>query len=309
MSLTQSLPTPLRAVHDRVRHRAAIELRQRVAGDDASRRADGIWGKEGDRWFTPQDPIWRVHLDASMFVGGIRALLLQSLHPLAMAGVDEHSTYRDDPWGRLQQTSNFISTTTFGTIPDAERLLARIRGIHRRVNGTFEGRPYRADDPALLRWVHLAEADSFLRCFQEYGGGHLTPAEADTYVAQIGSVSSRLGFDAPPTTVAELDDALSAYRPQLQTTPAARAALRFILLDPPLAWTARPGYLSLVAGAIGTLPAYARSMLGIRLPPGGAAALRTVGSVGAGGVRWMLSDPQVQDDRRVNQALETFPPQ
>lgn len=300
------LPGPVRRMHDAVRHRAAVQLRERVAGEDAQRRADGIWGKPGQRWFTPDDPIWRVHLDASMFVAGIRALLLQSLHPLAMAGVDQHSNYRDDPWGRLQQTSNFISTTTFGTIPDAERLLARVRGIHRRVHGTFEGVDYRADDPHLLAWVHAAEADSFLTCYRAFGGGTLSDAEADTYVAQIGSVSSRLGFGDAPASVASLRETLASYRPQLRATPAAREALRFILWEPPLPPTARPGYLSLVAGAIGTLPPYARRMLGLRTPPGGAALLRGVGVAGAKGVRWMLADPQVQADRRVNQAAEAF---
>lgn len=298
------LPGPVRRVRDAARHRAAVQLREKVAGADARRRADGIWGKAGERWFTPDDPIWRVHLDASMFVAGIRALLLQSLHPLAMAGVEQHSSYRDDPWGRLQQTSNFISTTTFGTIPDAHRLLARVRGIHRRVHGTFDGVEYRADDPRLLAWVHAAEADSFLTCYRAFGGGSLTEGEADTYVAQIGSVSMQLGFDNAPTTVAGLREVLASYRPELRSTRAAQAALHFILWEPPLPPVARPGYLSLVAGAIGTLPPYARRMLGVRTPPGGVALLRGAGSAGAKGVRWMLSDPQVQADRRVNQAAD-----
>lgn len=301
-----ALPGPLRRVHDTVRHRAAIQLRERVAGQEATRRADSIWGKPGERWFGPSDPIWRVHLDASMFVGGIRALLLQALHPMAMAGVEDYSNYRDDPWGRLQGTSNFISTTTFGTIPDAEELLSRIRRIHRRVRGTFEGTPYRADDPHLLAWVHAAEVDSFLTCYRAFGGDALTEAEADTYVAQIGSVSMRLGFEGAPTSVAELHDALESFRPELRGTPAARSVLRFIAWKPPLSVPARPAYLSLVAGAVGTLPSYAHDLLGIRMPPGGTPTLRGLGAFGATGVRWMLSDPQVQADRRVNQAADTF---
>lgn len=297
-------PGPVRRVHDTVRHKAAVQLRERVAGEDARRRADSIWGKPGERWFGPDDPIWRVHLDASMFVAGIRALLLQSLHPLAMAGVEDYSNYRDDPWGRLQGTSNFISGTTFGTIPDAEQLIARVRGIHRRVHGTFEGVAYRADDPHLLAWVHAAEADSFLTCYRTFGGGSLTAAEADTYVAQIGSVSERLGFADAPTSVAQLRDTLDSFRPELRGTPSARAALHFIAWKPPLSVWSRPAYLSLVAGAVGTLPPYARQLLGIRTPPGGAAALRAAGAAGAKGVRWMLSDPQVQADRRVNQAAD-----
>ena len=101
------------ARHSQLRLGAA--LRARVAGDDAAERARVIWGREGERWFTPEDPVWRVHADASMFPGGVAALLLQSLHPLAMAGVAGHSGYKGDPWGRLQRTSHFLATTTFGT--------------------------------------------------------------------------------------------------------------------------------------------------------------------------------------------------
>ena len=97
-------------------------LRERVAGSDAAERAVEIWGKPGPRWFTTADPIWRVHADASMFVGGLTALLLQSLHPAAMAGVAGHSGYKSDPWGRLQRTSHYLAGTTFGTTPDAETI-------------------------------------------------------------------------------------------------------------------------------------------------------------------------------------------
>lgn len=294
-----ALVAPARWAHDSVRHRAALALRDRVAGQDAPTRAAAIWGAQGERWFTPDDPIWRVHLDASMFIGGIRALLLQSLHPLAMAGVDQHSRYRDDPWGRLQQTSYYLSTTTFGTVSDAERLIARIRGIHRRVVGTApDGRPYAASDPALLTWVHLAETDSFLTCYQEFADTPLSPADADRYVEQLGSVAARLGVLSPPTTVAGLRAALAAFGPELAGTPAARASLRFILCDPPMPLAVRPGYLTLVAGAVSTLPADARRMLGLRLPPGGVVPLRGLGQLGAGMIRWMLTDPGVRRDRR-----------
>ena len=137
----------------RARTQLAHALRSRVAGDDAAAKARVIWGAEGERWFTPEDPIWRVHADAAMFPGGIRALLLQSLHPLAMAGVAGHSGYKGDPWGRLQRTSHFLATTTFGTVEDAEAAIARVRGIHERVRGRDpKGRPYRAGDPRLLGW-------------------------------------------------------------------------------------------------------------------------------------------------------------
>ena len=174
MSLnTSRLLEAARPLHDRLRRSVAIALRDRVGGQDNAAKAALIWDKPGERWFTPADPIWRVHADASMFAAGIRALLLQSLHPLAMAGVAGHSGYKGDPWGRLQRTSTFLATTTFGTIQDAEALIEAIRQIHERVRGRApDGRGYPASDPHLLKWVHLAEAGSFLRAHQRYG---LTP--------------------------------------------------------------------------------------------------------------------------------------
>ncbi|TWP35591.1 oxygenase MpaB family protein [Leekyejoonella antrihumi] len=302
MTLTMDrLPRPVLAVHDAVRHRAALALRDRVAGDNATGRADQIWGRPGPRWFTPDDPIWRVHLDASMFLGGIRALLLQSLHPLAMAGVTDFSDYQSDVWGRLQSTSNFISQTTFGTIEDSERLLDRINTIHSHIQGVApDGRGYAATDPHLLRWVHVAEIDGFLACFEAFGESTLTPQEADTYVAQTGVAAARLGVIDPPQSVADLRAALAAFEPELEITPAAREVLRFILWRPPMPLAARPAYLSLVAGALATLPPYALEMFGVRLPPGGRRGLRLAGNGGAGAIRWMLHDPMVRSDRRMD---------
>ncbi|AKU16376.1 hypothetical protein VV02_11720 [Luteipulveratus mongoliensis] len=275
-----------------------MALQSRVAGAEAGERADRIWGSAGERWFSPADPIWQVHLDAAMFVGGLRALLLQSLHPLAMAGVSDHSGYRGDPWGRLQRTSNFISTTTFGTVEDAERLLARIRGIHRRVRGSApDGRGYRADDPHLLSWVHAAEADSFLECHTRYGAQPLSAADADVYVAQIGSIAARLGVPEPPSTVRGLREVLASYEPELEGSDLARDAARFVMFEPPMPVAVRPGYALLVSGAVASLPSPARAMLGIRLPPGGPTVLNAGGRAGAAAVRWMLSDPPVQRAR------------
>src|SRR5690625_7663716 len=145
------------------RQRLSDVLLSRVAGPDAHDARQRIHGEPGPRWFAAQDPIQRVHGNASMYVGGIRALLLQSLHPLAMAGVGEHSGYRDDPWGRLQRTSEFIAMTTFGPIESAEKMIDKINRAHEMVVGTArDGRPYAATDPHLLSWVHVAEIDSFL---------------------------------------------------------------------------------------------------------------------------------------------------
>jgi uncharacterized protein (DUF2236 family) len=276
------------ARHSQLRLGAA--LRARVAGDDAAERARVIWGREGERWFSPQDPVWRVHADASMFPGGVAALLLQSLHPLAMAGVAGHSGYKGDPWGRLQRTSHFLATTTFGTIDDAEATIERVRGIHERVRGRDpKGRPYRASDPRLLRWVHVAEAHSFLTAHQRYALEPLTASEADTYVAQSALVAGRLGAIDLPVTVAELDDALSAYRPGLEATDEARAAARFLLLDPPLPWAARPGYGLIASGGVALLPRWARRAL--RLPAGGPVPVVASGAghVGTRAVRWAMA--------------------
>ncbi|TFV99517.1 DUF2236 domain-containing protein, partial [Brevundimonas sp. S30B] len=176
-----------------------------------------------------------VHSDAAMFVGGMRALLLQSLHPLAMAAVDQHSGYRGDPWGRLQRTSTFLAETTFGTIEDADRAIAIVRSVHDRITGIApDGRPYAASDPHLIRWVHVAEIDSFLRAHDRYGARPLDAAGRDAYVAETAHVARGLGAVDVPETVAELDEMMRAYRPELKGTREARRAARFILIHPPV---------------------------------------------------------------------------
>ena len=147
-----------------VRRTLGDRLFARVAGPEGARRRERVHGAEGPRWFDEDAAIRRVHGDASMFVGGIRALLMQSLHPLAMAGVMDHSGFEGDPWGRLQRTSYFLAVTTFGTAADADKMVAAVRAVHERVVGTApDGRAYAASDPHLLRWVHVAEIDSFWR--------------------------------------------------------------------------------------------------------------------------------------------------
>ncbi len=273
-------------------------LRARVAGEDAAERAAVIWGRTGARWFTPEDPVWRVHADAAMFPGGVTALLLQSLHPSAMAGVAGHSGYRGDPWGRLQRTSHFLATTTFGTVEDAEAVIARVRSIHERVRGRDdEGAPYRASDPDLLAWVHVAEAWSFLSAYQRYATTPLTPEEADLYVEQSGVVARKLGAVEVPVDVAGLTAALEGYRPALRATPAARDAARFLLLDPPLPWAARPGYGLLASGGVALLPPWARRQLRLPLTGVAAGAAGTLGLVGTKAVRWAMAG--VAEERRV----------
>jgi len=290
---TTRLVDAARPLHDLIRGKVATALRDRVAGEDNAARAKLIWGKPGERWFTGTDPIWRVHSDAAMFLAGIRALLLQSLHPLAMAGVAGHSGYKGDPWGRLQRTGTFLATTTFGTIEDAEALIARVRGIHEGVRGKApDGRPYAASDPHLLKWVHIAETDSFLQAHQRYAVTPLTPAEADSYVAQLCVVATRLGVLDPPRTVAELDEAIASYRPELDGSPAARDAARFLLLHPPLPWSARPGYSALAVAAVALLSPWAREHLALPyLPLAEKAIILPVGGAATSVIRWALQHP------------------
>src|ERR1700759_4672355 len=163
-----------------------------------------------------------------MFVGGLGGRLLQSLQPLALAGVAEPSDYRGDPWGRLQRTSTFLAVTTFGPAADAQRAVDKVRGIHQRGHGdAADGRRYQASDPHLLEWVHIAEVDSFLLAHQLYGAAPLDQRGRDGYVADTARVAAALGVVDPPRTKRELAERIEAFRPELTSTQSAREAARY----------------------------------------------------------------------------------
>jgi len=275
-----------------VRRRIGASIFERVAGSEGPKRRDVI-NAPGERWFADGRPIRRVHGDSSMFVGGIRALLLQSLHPLAMAAVAAHSGYRGDPWGRLQRTSYFLAVTTFGRTGDALATIERVKAIHEKVTGTApDGRPYAASDPHLLTWVHIAEADSFLRAHRQYGAQPLDQAGRDGYVADMARIAVALGVPDPPRTEAELSDRISQYRAELRGTPQARAAARFLLLNPPVPAIARAPYGMLAAAATSLLPGWARRPLYLpRLPLTEAALVRPAGHAVIQGIRWATTAP------------------
>ena len=268
----------------------ARAVRGRIAGDFEAQHAE-IW-RDGERWFGEQDVIWRVHADTSMFIGGIRALLLQALHPIAMQAVAEHAGFSADFWGRFQRTSRYLALTTYGTVPDAERAIAAVRAIHRRVTGTTpEGRTYSADDPHLLMWVHVAEVDSFLKAFQAFGAEALTEAEADEYVCQTGSIAAQLGVIDPPSTVTELTEIMEGYQPELSGSGPAREASSLLLVHPPFTGLARAGYHLLAAGAVSTLPAWARVELRVpTLPVTERILMRPLAHSAMRTLRWALSD-------------------
>jgi uncharacterized protein (DUF2236 family) len=253
--------SPVRALQSAIADRA----RRIIAGDGGPPPDLFVPGDAG--LFGPDSETWRVHGDISILIGGVRALLLQTLHPLAMAGVADHSDYRADPLGRLHRTSSFLGRTVFGSTAVAEAALAKVRAIHERVEGVApDGRPYRAGDPHLLGWVHATELDSFLVAHQRYGSDPLSPAGADTYVAEMARIGLALGMTSAPRSAAELDEVLESYRPELASTEQGRGAVRF-LVSPPLPLAARPAYRVMFAAATGLLSPSTRRMLRLPLPP------------------------------------------
>jgi uncharacterized protein (DUF2236 family) len=211
-------------------------FRARVSGDPSGApdwvRDIALVGT-GPGWFEPDGVVWRVHGDLSTLVGGVAALLGQGAHPLALAGVQRHSAYREDPWKRLAGTARWLVVSTFGSAELAEREAARVRGMHETVRGRVRGRAYSASDPALLRWVHLAFTDAFLAAQQAVGRdltarfGRRWP---DVYVGEWARSARELGATDLPGSAAELAEALAGHRPQLAPVP---DSLRAFLAAPP----------------------------------------------------------------------------
>jgi uncharacterized protein (DUF2236 family) len=216
--------------------------------------------------FGPDSVTWRVHADPSMALAGLRALLLQALHPLAMAGVAQHSDFRADPWGRLFRTAEYVGVTTYGTTLEAQRAAARVRGIHRRYGGVEpeSGTAYRVDDPDLLLWVHCCEVASFLstavRC-----GLRLSRPDQDRYYAEQRVSGELVGIacDDVPSSVAEMAAYFRDVQPALRATEEARRTVRFVLWPPMpallrLGTPARPVWTGLATAAFAMLPRWAR---------------------------------------------------
>lgn len=215
--------------------------------------------------FGPDAVCLRVHADfTSMMTGGISALLLQALHPLALAGVWDHSTFRTDILGRLRRTATFISGTTFGNRTDALALIERVKAIHARVSGTApDGRPYRADDPALLTWVHVAEVSSFLAAHLRYVNPALSGDLQDRYYAETARIAEMLGAENVPRSRVEIAAYLARMQPQLEAGPRTFEVVR-ILMNAPVAGPAmRPAATLVMHAGIDLLPPWAQDMLGL----------------------------------------------
>jgi uncharacterized protein (DUF2236 family) len=231
----------------------------------------------------PDSVSWRVIGDATAFVGGIRALLVQTAHPEVVAGVEQHSRYRDDPLGRLTRTSVYVTETTFGALPEVEAAVAAVRRAHRPVHGRSErGAAYSAGQPELAAWVHNVLTDSFLVAFQRYGPERLTVADADRFVEEQTRVGALLGADPLPATAGELRRWIDTH-PRLARSADQASAIGF-LRRPPLPLPARAGYHLLFQAAAATLTPRIADLVGVHATPTSA----LVGRVSVSAMRWAL---------------------
>jgi uncharacterized protein (DUF2236 family) len=222
-----------------------------------------------DGLFGPRSMVWRVNRDRCFPLAGMRSLMVQALHPLAMAGVAQHSTWKQDPFGRLAATSSYLLATTYGDTASALAAAAWVRKIHVHVRGVDPetGLTYAAEDPALLLWVHAAMVESIISVVERYGRP-LEAADADRYVAEMVRFAEIVGVprEDVPTTLASLRDYIESVELR-QATPAAKEAIAIVLNPPDLDAELRPLWGELGQVAVGTLPEWAREMYGFEAPP------------------------------------------
>ncbi len=233
--------------------------------------------------FGPGAASWRIIGDVSTFAGGIRALLIQAAHPEVVAGVEDHSRYREDPLGRLSRTSAYVTATTFGAMPEVEAAIDMVRGAHRGVAGrSSRGRPYAASHPAHAAWVHNVLTESFLAAYEAFGPQPLPPGEADRFVREQAVIGRMLDADPLPERAAELRRWVTDH-PDVEASPGMQQAVEF-LTDPPLSTGQKAGYRLLSAAAVSTIPARLRGVLGVSASPVG----RVGGARTLGFLRWAL---------------------
>ncbi len=231
----------------------------------------------------PDSISWRVLGDASVFVGGIRALIVQSAHPEVVAGVENHSSYRHDPLGRLSRTSVYVTETTYGSMPEVEAAVAAVQRAHRPVSGVSDrNRPYSAGRPEMAAWVHNVLTDSFLAAHQAFGPAPLTADEADRFVLEQTRIGALLRAAPLPATADELRRWIVEH-PDLAPSAAQRKAIAF-LRQPPLSPAVRAGYRVLFNAAVTTIPAPIAAQLEI----GAGCRAAELGRLGTAGLRWSL---------------------
>ena len=220
--------------------------------------------------YLPNQAPWIVHADFATLVGGVRALLMQALHPGSLGGVSQHSRYEQDPIGRLSGTIRWLTVTTFGSLEAIQGEANRVNRLHDKVVGKYETaageqRPYKAADPDLLLWVHVAFMDSFLRAHQNYSVKPI-PGGADEYVRLWADSVKPLGLASAPMSESELIQTLEGFKPLLVVTEKTKQVIHWIK-KAPLPAVAKPVYALLFHSALASLPADYRAMIGIRSWP------------------------------------------
>ncbi|MDH4567248.1 DUF2236 domain-containing protein [Pseudomonas sp. BN414] len=250
--------------------------------------------------FGPDSVTWKVHGDfTSMMIGGISALLLQMLHPLALSGVWDHSNFRADMLGRLRRTGQFISGTSYGTRKDADWLIDKVRTIHSQVVGIApDGRPYAASDPDLLTWVHVAEVSCFLKAHLRYLNPHLSGEEQDRYYAEIALVAERLGARDVPKSRQQVADYLEAMRPHLVCDERSREVVRVLLGAPAPSAVAKPFGVLMMQAGIDLMPDWASAMLDLHQRPWQRRVVRDLVWRVAPLLRWAMRNGAVHRARR-----------
>ncbi|KAF0854575.1 oxygenase MpaB family protein [Pantoea dispersa] len=213
--------------------------------------------------FGPDHIIWQVHGDfPAMLCGGISALMLQMLHPAALAGVWDHSSFRQDMLGRLRRTSQFIAVTTFGNTADAHTLIERVKRIHLRVTGIDNtGKPYAASDPHLLTWVHVAETSRFLAAHLRYKNPQLSLADRDRYYAEAARVAEALGAQQVPKSVEAVEAYLQTMRAELVYDARTHEVMQLLLNAPAPSWQAKPAMRVMLRAGCGLLPDWAQQLM------------------------------------------------
>nr|WP_220789931.1 oxygenase MpaB family protein [Gluconacetobacter tumulisoli] len=244
--------------------------------------------RQADGLFAPDSVVRRVHGDVvAMMAGGIAALLLQMLHPAVLAGVWDHSRFRDDMHGRLRRTARFVAQTTYGQRDDALAAIARVRRIHDRVSGLLpDGTPYRANDPSLLAWVHLTETTSFLAGWRRFAEPLMPEHERNQYFDGMARIGTALGAAPVPHTEHAAYRQMAAMRGALGVDARTREICEILLTGPPAFPGGRHAVGLMTRAGIDLLPPWARQMHGFA-PPGPATPLVRAGTFGlAETVRW-----------------------
>jgi uncharacterized protein (DUF2236 family) len=250
--------------------------------------------------FGPGSMAWRLHREPAMLVGGLRALIVQALHPLAIAAVVDHSDYKKDVWGRYARTSNYVVTTIFGSTRQAQALGSRVQAIHRPIRGVDQvtGRPYAADDPVLLLWIHTTLVESFLAAYRRFVAP-LTAGEADRYVGEMVRQAELVGLRPLEVPATETDNQafVDSLRGELVSTRHAFEALDTVL-HPPLPPWRRPVWWVAGQATVSVLPEHAVELYGIKRSPAAEAAVRPLVSSGSKFARRFLRPPHVLREAR-----------